>query len=111
MAKFYGIIGYAETVETEPGIWDERITERSYYGDLNRNTLKLQTSEGVNDDVNLSNEISIVADPFAYQNFHSMRYVEYMGAKWKIINVEVQHRRLILSVGGVYNGVSSRITE
>lgn len=111
MAKFYGMIGYAETVETEPGIWDERITERSYYVDLNRNTRKLQTSEGVNDDVNLSNEISIVADPFAYQNFHSMRYVEYMGAKWKIINVEVQHPRLILSVGGVYNGVSSRITE
>lgn len=111
MAKFYGMIGYAETVETEPGIWDELITERSYYGDLIRNTRKLQTSEGVNDDVNLSNEISIVADPFAYQNFHSMRYVEYMGAKWKIINVEVQHPRLILSVGGVYNGVSSRITE
>lgn len=111
MAKFYGTIGYAETVETEPGIWEEQITERSYYGDLIRNTRKLQTSEGVNDDVNLSNEISIVADPFAYQNFHSMRYVEYMGAKWKIINVEVQHPRLILSVGGVYNGVSSRITE
>lgn len=111
MAKFYGMIGYAETVETEPGIWEEQITERSYYGDLIRNTRKLQTSEGVNDDVNLSNEISIVADPFAYQNFHSMRYVEYMGAKWKIINVEVQHPRLILSVGGVYNGVSSRITE
>lgn len=111
MAKFYGMIGYAETVETKPGIWEEQITERSYYGDLIRNTRKLQTSEGVNDDVNLSNEISIVADPFAYQNFHSMRYVEYMGAKWKIINVEVQHPRLILSVGGVYNGVSSRITE
>lgn len=111
MAKFYGTIGYAETVETEPGIWEEQITERSYYGDLIRNTRKLQTSEGVNNDVNLSNEISIVADPFAYQNFHSMRYVEYMGAKWKIINVEVQHPRLILSVGGVYNGVSSRITE
>lgn len=111
MAKFYGTIGYSETVETEPGIWEEQITERSYYGDLIRNTRKLQTSEGVNDDVNLSNEISIVADPFAYQNFHSMRYVEYMGAKWKIINVEVQHPRLILSVGGVYNGVSSRITE
>lgn len=111
MAKFYGTIGYAETVETEPGIWEEQITERSYYGDLIRNTRKLQTSEGVNDDVNLSNEISIVADPFAYQNFHSIRYVEYMGAKWKIINVEVQHPRLILSVGGVYNGVSSRITE
>lgn len=104
MAKFYGIIGYSETVETEPGVWEDRITERSYQGDLIRNTRRLQSSGGINDDVNISNEISILADPFAYQNFHAMRYVEFMGAKWKISNVEVQYPRLILSLGGVYNG-------
>lgn len=104
MAKFYGIIGYSETVETEPGVWEDRITERSYQGDLIRNTRRLQSSGGINDDVNISNEISILADPFAYKNFHAMRYVEFMGAKWKISNVEVQYPRLILSLGGVYNG-------
>ncbi len=104
MAKFYGVIGYSETVETEPGVWEDRITERSYQGDLIRNTRRLQSSGGINDDVNISNEISILADPFAYQNFHAMRYVEFMGAKWKISNVEVQYPRLILSLGGVYNG-------
>ena len=104
MAKFYGVIGYSETVETEPGVWEDRITERSYQGDLIRNTRRLQSSGGINDDVNISNEISILADPFAYQNFHAMRYVEFMGAKWKVANVEVQYPRLILSLGGVYNG-------
>lgn len=103
MAKFYGAIGYAKTVETTPGVWEEQITERFYYGELVRNTRRLQTSDSLNDDVNIANEISIVADPFANQNFHSMRYVEWMGARWKISSVEVQYPRLILTVGGVYN--------
>ena len=103
MAKFYGSIGYAELVEVNPGIWEEKITERKYYGDLIRNTRRLQTSDKLNDDINISNEISIVADPYANQNFHSMRYVEFMGAKWKITNVEVLYPRLILTIGGVYN--------
>ena len=75
MAKFYGAIGYAQTVETEPGIWEEVITERNYYGELNRNSRNLQTSGNVNDNVNISNEISILADPYANEHIYSMRYV------------------------------------
>lgn len=104
MAKFYGVIGYAETIEDIPGVWKDKIIERSYYGELVRNTRRLQSADKLNDDVNIANEISIVADPFANQNFHLMRYVEFMGTKWKITNVEIQYPRLILTVGGVYNG-------
>jgi len=104
MAKFYGVVGYIKTVEYEPGCYEEQTIERHYYGDLLRNTSRFQSSGGVNDDINVSNTISIVADPFANENFHHMRYVEFMGAKWKITNVEVQYPRLLLSIGGVYNG-------
>lgn len=104
MAKFYGAIGYAVTEETKPGVWKEQITERMYFGDLTRNTRKLQSTDQLNDDINVANEVSIVADPFANENFHSMKYVEFMGAKWKITSIEVQYPRLILTVGGVYNG-------
>lgn len=104
MNKFYGKIGYAISEETVPGVWVERIVERSYYGDVIRNIRRLQSSENLNDDINISNEISIVADAFANQNFHSMRYVEYMGTKWKVSSIEVKYPRLILSMGGVYNG-------
>lgn len=103
MAKFCGIIGYVNTVEVEPGIWEEAIVEKKYYGDLVQNFRKLENSGEVNDNINVSNKISIVADPYANQNFHSMRYVEFMGTRWKITNVEVKYPRLILSVGGVYN--------
>lgn len=107
MAKYYGVIGYAETVETAPGVYEEQITERNYYGELVRNTRRLQTSDQVNDDINIANEISIIADPFATQNFHAMRYIKFMGAKWKITNVEVRYPRLILTIGGLYNGDES----
>lgn len=104
MAKWYGKIGYADNVEVEPGVWEDSIIEHSYYGDLNRNTRSLQNSGGINDNINLSNEISIVADPYASENFYKMRYVEFAGTKWKITNVEVKYPRLILSIGGVWNG-------
>lgn len=104
MAKWYGKIGYAEMVENTPGDWDESITERSYSGDLTRIRSMLQNSGGVNDNVNMSNQLSILADPYAYQNIHAMRYAEYMDVKWKITNVEVSYPRLTLTLGGVYNG-------
>ncbi len=104
MAKFYGVIGYAITEETEPGIYEERIVEKEHFGDVVRNTRRLSNAAKVNDDITISNQISIVADPFAYNNFHSMRYVSFMGSKWKVTEVEVQYPRLILTLGGVYNG-------
>lgn len=104
MAKFYGVIGYVETKETSPGIWQEAITERSYYGDVTRNTRRLENGENLNDDVNVNNLISIVADAYAVQNIFAIRYAKWMGASWKVTNVEVQRPRLILTIGGVYNG-------
>lgn len=103
MAKWYGKIGYAETVETERGYWEENITERSYYGDVLRNSRRIQASEGTNDNVNVSNQLSVIADPYANENFHAMRYVEFMGTRWKVTDIEVQYPRLVLTIGGVYN--------
>lgn len=103
MAKFYGNVGYAETVEVKPGVWKEVITEKPYFGDLIRNSRRLQNTTEVNSGITLNNEISIISDPYAQQNFHAIRYVVYMNTKWIVTNVDVQYPRLILSVGGVYN--------
>lgn len=103
MARWCGIIGYANTVETIPGVWEEQYEERRYYGDITRASRRLENSGDLNDDINMSNEISIVADPFAMNHFHTMRYVEFGGTKWKISNVEIQYHRLKLTVGGVFN--------
>lgn len=104
MGKFFGEIGYAEIRETAPGVLEEIITERKYKGDVIRNARRLENGEHLNDNVNVNNSISIVADGFAYQNIFSIRYVTWMGARWKVTNVEVQRPRLILTIGGVFNG-------
>ena len=104
MGKWFGRIGYAEQLETTPGVWEVKIVEPNYYGDVVRNYRKLESSGEVNDNINVSMEISIVADPYAIQNFHAMRYIEYMGSLWKLSNVEVNYPRLILQIGGLYNG-------
>lgn len=103
MTRWCGVIGYAETLEIEPGVWSEEFTERKYYGDLLRNSRRLQGSQQVNDDITISNQISILADPYAVQHFHAIRYAELFGTKWKVSSVEVQYPRLILELGGVYN--------
>lgn len=104
MAKFYGPIGFAVQVESSPGVWTEDIIERNYFGDVIRNTRRLQSDSQVNDNITVTNEISIVADPYASQNFHAIRYVKFMGTKWKVSTADVQYPRLILTLGGVYNG-------
>lgn len=111
MAKYCGTVGFCVPVETEPGVWEDTIDEHKYTGDLYTNTRRIQNSGNLNSDISLSNEISIIADPFAHNNFHSIRYATFMGAKWEVTNVRVQFPRLILTIGGVYNGPENRAPE
>lgn len=104
MAKFFGAVGYGEAVEKRPGIFEDVVTERNLYGDVIRNTRRLQDGEGVNDDIAVNNSISVVADEYANNHFHAIRYVRWAGALWKVVEVEEQRPRLILRLGGVYNG-------
>ena len=104
MARFYGVVGYAVNVKKAPGVWDEQITERGYYGDVFRNARRLEPGDTVIDDLRVNNSISIMADTYANAHFFAIRYVKWMGTRWKVTNVEVQRPRLILTFGGVYNG-------
>ena len=104
MAKFYGPIGYVEDQVTGLDIHTNKPVEHSYRGDLLENNRRLEKGEVVNDDVTISNQISIVADPYAWKHIHDMRYVKWMGVAWKVTKVDVKYPRLILSLGGVYNG-------
>lgn len=106
VAKFYGRIGYGETVETAPnsGVWVDVILERTYYGDVIRNTRRLSEGEYLNNDLSVSNSISIVADAYANEHFSAIRYIQWAGTLWTVSDVEVQSPRLILRLGAVYNG-------
>jgi hypothetical protein len=106
MAKFYGKIGFGTTAETPAGsgVWKDVIVEHNYYGDIVKNTRKLKEGENVNSDIAVSNSISIVADAYAQEHFFAIRYIEWAGTLWTVSDVEVQSPRLLLRLGGVYNG-------
>lgn len=104
MARFYGPVGYLITEETSPSVWTEKLIEIDYFGDVLRNSKRWQTTDKLNDNIVINNQISIVADPFAYQHFHHIRYVKWMGITWSVSSVTVERPRLILEIGGEYNG-------
>lgn len=104
MAKFNGKIGYVTSTETAAGVWSDQVSEREYYGDVIRESKQWAGTSQVNDNLVVNNRISIVADDFANENFSAMRYVKWAGVYWKVSTVEIQRPRLILSLGGVYNG-------
>ncbi len=104
MAKFHGLIGYGETVETAPGVWQDNLVERNYFGDVIRNTRQLREGESLNNDLSVGNSISVVADAYANDHFFAIRYIQWAGTLWTVQDVEVQSPRLLLRLGGVYNG-------
>ena len=104
--RFYGEVGYGESTETPigSGVWVDGITEVAYRGDVIRNTRRLESGETLNDDLTVNNSISIVADEYANEHFFNIKYVVWQGVRWTVSSVEVKSPRLILSLGGVYNG-------
>lgn len=104
MARFCGSIGFAIPTEISPGVWEDTIVERVYYGDINRNRRRWVSGNGVNDNLNIVNEISVIADPFASDNLTHLAYVLYSGSRWKISSVEIEYPRIKIEMGGVYNG-------
>lgn len=104
MARYFGKVGFGTSAEPVNGVWEDTIVEREYYGDVIRNTRNLQTGDQVNNDLTVGNSISVVADAYAVDHFFAIRYLEWAGTLWIVENVEVQSPRLILRLGGVYNG-------
>lgn len=104
MTKFAGIVGYATQAETSPGVWENVIEERTYRGDILQNNKRWENSEMTHDDLRVDNKISIVADPYANDNFQHIRYIKLMGSLWTVTKIEIARPRLILTTGGLYNG-------
>ena len=104
--KFYGKVGFRSTVEIRPGNCQEQITERTYMGEVFRNVKRKTDGESNGSTVSgirYNNQISIVADEYAFGNFYDILYVEWNGAKFSVESVTVEHPRLTLEIGGVYH--------
>lgn len=104
MTKFFGKIGFSQTIETAPGVFEDSVESREYYGDVERQGRRWENSESINDDLVVNNYVSVLADDFAYENIGNMKWVEFLGSKWKIKSVEIEYPRIKITLGGVWNG-------
>ena len=104
--KFYGPVGFTEMVEKRRGVYVEEPVEFNYAGDVLKRSVRYQNGESINDNLNVQHQISILADPYARKHFYQLKYVKWMGAAWKVTDVAVQYPRLVLTLGGVYNGAT-----
>lgn len=102
MNKFYGTIGFVKTEETSPGVWEAHTEEHGYCGDLIRNIGRNGADSKVNSDFNLNNQVSIVCDPYALENFQFIKFVRFLGTAWTVSSVEVDYPRLLLNLGEIY---------
>lgn len=107
--KFFGLVGFwSGDVEVSPGVFRPLLTERPYFGDVNWNNRHFQGSENQNEEIRLNNQISILSDLYSHEHFASIRYVIWNGVKWRVTNVEVNYPRIVLTIGGVYNGSGTK---
>lgn len=104
MAKFYGKVGFTVMEETLTDVWEPVETVKEYFGDLTRNQRRWTNGESVNENIEVSNEVSLVMDDFLQENAGALKWVEAMGAKWKVNSITIDYPRLVLTLGGVYNG-------
>lgn len=106
MTKYAGLVGYVTQIETRPGIWEPKSTEKKMTGDVLNLGHSYDTGNKVNDDITLQHKISLVGSPYAYSNLYNLRYLWYMGEKWKIIGVAVERPRIVVTIGGVWNATT-----
>lgn len=105
MTKFYGKAGFVYTEETSPGVWTPETTERPYYFETTRNGRRYETGSSTNDNLLVTSNITMIADPFALEHVSMLRWIEMYGVKWRVSTVDILYPRLTLTLGGVYNGV------
>lgn len=108
--KFSGTVGFwKKDVEIKPGVYKPEIVERRYTGDVLKNIRRFQSVENQqNDDLKVNNQLSIISDLYMQQNWASIKYVKWNDVIWKVNSVDIgSYPRVILELGGVYNGKTS----
>lgn len=104
MAKFAGLVGYVTQEETVPGVWSPVDNPRMMKGDVIRQVSNYQDDGKVNGNITLNHRVSLIGDAYAFGNYYNIKWIELDGYKWEISSVEISRPRIIVSLGGLWNG-------
>ena len=111
MSKYVGLIGFVHNEEIEPGIYEDIVIEKKYRGDITKNYQKFAVGNTISGEVQITNQFSILGNKFAFDHVSDIRYLEWRGNRWVVDSIDIEYPRLILTVGGLYNGPQARIAE
>lgn len=109
MNKWCGKIGFFVTEEKMvdgigTGVWEEKIVEKTYMGDISRDYRKTANSDSVNKNIDISNTISILSNQFINKNLMNIRYVTFKGYKFEVSSIDNTNApRITMTLGGLYN--------
>lgn len=98
------VLGFSEkNKEVRPGVWKMQPEEVTHRAKLLTYNKDYDSGEEVNDDLKLRNRYEIVMKDKKL-DYQDMRYVIVKGTKWKVSALEFLEVRIIITLGGVYNG-------
>lgn len=104
MAKFSGLVGYVTQEEKVPGVWVPVENPRKMKGDVIRQSASSQNGNKVNSDISLNHRVSLIGDAYAFGNYYNIKWIELHGRKWEVSSVEIERPRIIVNLGGLWNG-------
>jgi len=109
MAKYSGLVGYITQEESSPGVWSSVENPKLMKGDIIRQSSSFQSdgrtsSSKVNDDITLNHRVSLLGDAYAFSNYYTIKWIALDGLKWQVSSVEIQRPRIIVTLGGLWNG-------
>lgn len=110
MSKFTGLVGFITQEESIPGVWSPIENSKKMRGDLisssatNGNGSRIADSGKVNDDVSLNHRVSLLGDYYTFNNYLNIKWIQIGGRKLEVSSIELQRPRVILTVGGLWNG-------
>ncbi len=104
MAKYAGLVCYVTQEEKVPGVWTPLENPVLMKGDIIRQSSNYQDNGKINSDISLNHRVSLVGDAYAFDNYYNIKWIMLDGRKWEVTSVEIQRPRIIVSIGGLWNG-------
>lgn len=104
MSIYCGKIGFVFSDEVRPGVFQNKVIEKQCFGNILSLSKKTGSDSKIVDDIIIDSRISILGEPYIHENLPHIKYLTYMGNKWKVSSViPADYPRLTITLGGVYN--------
>lgn len=102
-------VGFGSNQELEPGIYDDVLEEKTYYGEILENRRSFDQGTTLSGDVKITNQFSIMGNTYLFDNLEKIRYVRYRNQLWTV-TVDEGYPRVTFNLGGLYHGQAPETT-